>query len=87
MRMDGNGRKWAKEMCTSNFVFPAIILWNPIPTPSITPKRTAHPIAEFLAAFAPPRIAKAPPVKNPAMTISVSAFQIVARNPLNNLPV
>lgn len=61
------GEDWRRRL-TSNLVFPAIILWNPIPTPSMTPKRTAQPIAEFLAAFAPPRIAKAPPVKNPAMT-------------------
>jgi len=52
---------------TSNRVFSAIILWNPIPTPSITASRQAHPIAEFLAALYPPRTARAPPVKNPAM--------------------
>lgn len=54
---------------TSRRVFSAIILWNPIPTPSITARRHAHPIAEFRAAFAPPLIARAPPVKNPAMTV------------------
>jgi hypothetical protein len=53
---------------TSSLVFSAIILWNPIPTPSITASKTAHPIAEFLAALKPPLIASAPPVKNPAMT-------------------
>lgn len=53
---------------TSSLVFSAIILWNPIPTPSITPKKMAHMIAEFLAAFIPPRMASAPPVKKPAMT-------------------
>ena len=52
---------------TSSRVFSAIILWIPIPTPSITPNSIAHPIAEFLAAFIPPRTAKAPPVKKPAM--------------------
>jgi hypothetical protein len=54
---------------TSSLVFSAIILWNPIPTPSITASKHAQPIAEFLAAFAPPLIASAPPVKNPAMTV------------------
>jgi hypothetical protein len=43
-------------------------LWNPIPTPSITARKIAHMMAPFLAAFRPPRIAKEPPVKNPAMT-------------------
>ena len=47
----------------------AIILWNPIPTPSITANKQAHPIAEFRAAFAPPRIANDPPVKKPAITV------------------
>jgi hypothetical protein len=50
-------------------VFSAIILWNPIPTPSITARKTAHPIAEALAALKPPLAAKAPPVKKPAITI------------------
>ncbi len=54
---------------TSNLVFSAIILWKPIPTPSITASKHAHPIAEFLAALYPPRIANAPPVKKPAITI------------------
>jgi hypothetical protein len=54
---------------TSNLVFSAIILWNPIPTPSMTASKQAHPIAEFLAAFNPPLTANAPPVKNPAMTL------------------
>jgi hypothetical protein len=56
---------------TSSFVLSAIILWNPIPTPSITASRHAHPIAEFLAALYPPLTASAPPVKNPAMTVSL----------------
>lgn len=51
----------------SNFVFSAIILWKPIPTPSITARSTAHPIAEFRAALTPPRTASEPPVKNPAI--------------------
>jgi len=52
---------------TSSRVFSAIILWNPIPTPSITANKHAHPIAEFLAALYPPLMASAPPVKNPAI--------------------
>lgn len=55
----------------SNFVFSAIILWNPMPTPSITANRIAHPIAPFLMALGPPLTANAPPVKNPA----IMAFQ------------
>ena len=57
------------DSLTSNLVLSAIILWIPIPTPSITASRQAHPIAEFLAAFSPPLTANAPPVKNPAITI------------------
>lgn len=48
----------------------AIILWKPIPTPSITASRHAQPIAEFRAALYPPRMANDPPVKNPAITTS-----------------
>ena len=54
---------------TSNRVCSAIILWNPMPTPSITARNIAHIIAPFLAALMPPRIAKDPPVKNPAITV------------------
>jgi len=61
------------EVHTSSRVFSAIILWNPIPTPSITASKHAHPIAEFLAALYPPLIANAPPVKNPAITVKLSA--------------
>ena len=43
--------------------------FNPIPTPSITASKHAHPIAEFLAALTPPRTANAPPVKKPEITI------------------
>ena len=57
------------SVLTSNRVFSAIILLKPIPTPSMTASKHAQPIAEFLAAFIPPRTASAPPVKNPAMTI------------------
>lgn len=60
--------RWGRTL-TSKRVFSAIILWNPIPTPSITAKKQAHIIAEFLAAFIPPRTARAPPVKNPAITV------------------
>lgn len=52
---------------SSSFVFSAIILWKPIPTPSMTASRIAHPIAPFRIARGPPLTANAPPVKNPAM--------------------
>lgn len=65
---------------TSSRVFSAIILWKPIPTPSITASKHAHPIAEFLAALYPPLIASAPPVKNPAMTIHLSAPLTTSQN-------
>lgn len=52
---------------SSSFVFSAIILWKPIPTPSMTASRMAHPIAPFRIARGPPLTASAPPVKNPAM--------------------
>ena len=68
---EGKYTGWSQ---TSSLVFSAIILWNPIPTPSMTARRQAHPIAEFLAAFAPPLIARAPPVKNPAMTVPMLEF-------------
>jgi hypothetical protein len=67
---------------TSSRVFSAIILWNPIPTPSITASKHAHPIAEFLAALYPPLMASAPPVKNPAITIHLSAPDITSQAPL-----
>lgn len=53
--------------CVSSRVFSAIILWNPIPTPSMTANKIAHPIAPLRIALAPPLTARAPPVKNPAM--------------------
>lgn len=56
---------------TSSFVLPAIILPRPIPTPSMTARRTAQPMAPLRMALAPPRTARAPPVKKPA----VMAFQ------------
>lgn len=57
-----------KAIGTSSFVLSAIIRWNPIPTPSITARKTPHMMAEFRAALTPPRTARAPPVKKPAMT-------------------
>ena len=63
------GRKAEDEnIRTSSRVFSAITLCIPIPTPSITASKIAHPIAEFLAALNPPRIANEPPVRNPAPT-------------------
>jgi hypothetical protein len=56
---------------TSNRVFSAIILWKPIPTPSMTASKQAHAIAEF----EPPSsllALPAHPVKNPAMTVAGS---------------
>lgn len=52
---------------TSSFVLSAIIRWNPIPTPSMTPRKTAHMMAEFRAALKPPRMAREPPVRKPAL--------------------
>jgi len=46
----------------------AIIFWTPIPTPSKIARRIAQPIAPFLEALIPPRIAREPPVKKPAIT-------------------
>ena len=51
----------------SSFVFSAIILWKPMPTPSMTASRTAQPMAPLRMALGPPRTASAPPVKKPAM--------------------
>lgn len=65
MRKRGGGQR---NVRTSSRVFSAITLCMPIPTPSITANRIAHPIAEFLAALKPPRIANEPPVRNPAPT-------------------
>jgi hypothetical protein len=46
-------------------VFSAIIRLKAMPTPSMTARRMAHPIALLRIAFAPPRTARAPPVKKP----------------------
>lgn len=70
---------------TSSLVLSAIILWNPIPTPSITANKHAHPIAEFRAAFAPPRIAKDPPVKNPAMTSCMLTLTLIVNYPFHQI--
>lgn len=69
------GKKGRPNVRTSSRVFSAIILCIPIPTPSITANRIAHPMAEFLAALNPPRIANEPPVRNPAPTRTPSAFE------------
>lgn len=45
----------------------AMYLCAIMPTPSMIPKKHAHEMAEFRVCFHPPRMAKAPPVKNPAM--------------------
>jgi len=57
------------RVLTSNRVFSAIILWKPIPTPSMTANRQPHAMAELRADLHPPLIARAPPVKKPAITI------------------
>jgi hypothetical protein len=71
-------------------VFSAIILWKPIPTPSITARRMAHPIAPFRIARGPPRTASAPPVKKPAMmAFQGSSFlrtPLTAQSKLLNMP-
>ena len=64
----GEERGEDEKIRTSSRVFSAITLCIPIPTPSITANKIAHPIAEFLAALNPPRIANEPPVRNPAPT-------------------
>jgi hypothetical protein len=51
----------------SNLVFSAIIRWKPMPTPSITARRIAQPMAPLRTALNPPLIARLPPVKPPAM--------------------
>lgn len=47
----------------SSLVPSAIILEKPIPTPSMTARRMAQPIAPFLIALAPPLTASDPPCK------------------------
>lgn len=74
----------------SNFVLSAIMRWKPIPTPSITAKRMAQPIAPFRIARGPPRTASAPPVKNPAMmAFQGSSFlrtPLTAQSKVENMP-
>ena len=51
----------------------------------MTASKIPHPIAEFRAAFIPPRMASAPPVKKPAMTIAhqcISPVLVPYENPL-----
>ena len=62
---------------TSNRVCSAIVLWKPIPTPSITASSRAHTIAPFRAALNPPRMANEPPVRKPAMTVRVLSVTIL----------
>lgn len=70
----------------SNLVFSAIILWKPIPTPSMTARRHAQPMAALRAALKPPRTAREPPVKKPAITVRrVSlCFSYLRRHALEN---
>ena len=53
-------------------------------TPSITAKKMATPMPEFRAALHPPRIARALPVKKPAMTTDTitSYLALVRPSPL-----
>ena len=48
-------------------MFSAVIRLNPMLTPSMTARRMAHDMAPLRMALAPPRTAREPPVKNPAM--------------------
>ena len=64
--------KLSSVASTSSLVLSAIILWNPMPTPSMTAKRHPQAIAELKAARRPPLMARAPPVKNPAITMIVN---------------
>lgn len=74
----------------SSLVFSAIILWKPIPTPSMTASRTAQPIAPLRMALGPPRTASAPPVKNPAMMAfqgsSFLRIPLTAQSNVLNMP-
>ena len=76
---------------SSNRVFSAIIRWKPMPTPSITARRIAHPIAPFRIALGPPRVANAPPVKKPAMmAFHGSSFlrtPFTAQSKVLNIPI
>ena len=58
-----------RRRLTSSLVFSAIILWIPIPTPSITASRIAQPIAELREALNPPRTAREPPWIEPESAI------------------
>lgn len=61
-----------------------------MPTPSMTAKRIAHPIAPFRIARGPPRTASAPPVKKPAMmAFQGSSFlrtPLTAQSKVENMP-
>lgn len=54
-------------------LFPAT-RFIPIPTPSITASKHAHPTAPLPAAFTPPRTASAPPVRKPAITTGTHTY-------------
>ena len=74
----------------SKRVFSAIIRWKPIPTPSMTASSIAHPIAPFRIARGPPRTARAPPVKKPAMMAfqgsSLRRTPLTAQSKVLNMP-
>jgi hypothetical protein len=74
----------------SSLVFSAIILWKPIPTPSMTASRTAQPMAPLRMALGPPRTASAPPVKKPAMIAfqgsSFLRMPLTAQSNVLNMP-
>jgi hypothetical protein len=50
-----------------SLVFSAMFRWNAMPTPSMTARRIAHPMALLRMIFAPPRTEIAPPVMKPLM--------------------
>uniref|UniRef100_A0A1Y1KW08 Uncharacterized protein n=1 Tax=Photinus pyralis TaxID=7054 RepID=A0A1Y1KW08_PHOPY len=59
----------------SSFVPPDNILEKAMPTPSMTASRTAQPMALLRAALKPPRKAREPPTKKPAiMALYGSSF-------------
>lgn len=62
-------------------VFSANIRPKTMPTPSMTARRTAHPMALFRAALAPPRTASAPPVKKP-LTMAFHGSSFFLHEPL-----
>lgn len=63
--------------CVGGSIGGCIIRCNPMPTPSITASSTAQPIAEFRAAFTPPRTAREPPVMKPAITVCCQSLMLI----------